>query len=374
MDYQKFRLKLEKQYGEEIFQLINGKIISEILEVAQIDNPESIYQQIMEGQHNKVSKRLTPVLFKACKEVLVKLEFDEKVEFYACSKMDINAVSIPRISKDQNHIIALNSGLVDRLDEDELRFVIGHELGRLICNNALISKILSFIFPDPDVIPLPLRNKIVFWKKLSKLSADRFAFVASPNFNNKVLDDSSHSIDPLRMKAINLFSKSKLFESIKSGSIQDDQELSKSINQLIGNFISLSNSEIDKQRMNFLAAAGVKIAMSDNKIDQYEYENILKVLSNFTLLPNILFKDVVSSDRIDYILKKSTSILLEKSPNEKAGMFQYMINIALVDSKIDKKEIRELFYLGKSLFSYNELEIAQMIVQEIQEGFTPKIY
>jgi Zn-dependent protease with chaperone function len=82
---------------------------------------------------------------------------------------------------DQPHIVNLNSILVDKFDEQELQFVIGHEIGHIISNNTRINEIMNFFFSDPLKLPVLLYNKLTIWHKLAELTADRYGLIACRN-------------------------------------------------------------------------------------------------------------------------------------------------------------------------------------------------
>lgn len=412
MQHTAIRLKLEKQFGDELNFLLQGKIITQILKMAQIEDNENIYKKIFDGHHFKISAELSPHLFELCKSVVTTLQFEEKIDFYISNQPEINAVSIPRLEESQNHIIAFNSGLIEKLDDEELKFVIGHEIGHLISKNAEIWRIIRVVFPNPDQIPFIIKNKINFWQRLSELSADRFGYIASPNLekvvssffklaagistdrikfnyleyleqnskilekfaNSSYLNSSTHPINPLRLEAIKLFSKSKLMKDIDSDKLQDDEKLETEIQKILGNFVMLTDSELARHRMYFVASAGFILANIDKKMSDKEYNEIINTLANYTLFPQNILKDVVESEKIVEVFENSTKELLTKSPSEKYGMFNFLIQLALSDNEILNSEIELLFQIGRDYFAFNDKEIAQLIAENIHKAFVPKLF
>ena len=73
--------------------------------------------------------------------------------------------------------------LLERLDDDELSFVVGHEIGHLISRARDLERIIATIFPADVQVPLVFYNKIALWEKLAELTADRYGFIASPNLD-----------------------------------------------------------------------------------------------------------------------------------------------------------------------------------------------
>lgn len=79
--------------------------------------------------------------------------------------------------------IFIHSGIVEHMDEAELQFVIGHELGHVVCGHTRWSSILGPL----SEIPSPLLG-LVFgaWQRRCEYSADRAGLIASQNLTAAV--------------------------------------------------------------------------------------------------------------------------------------------------------------------------------------------
>ena len=413
MNYENIRIDLERELGSDLYILMQGEIIEEILKEAKIEKIENEWKFILEGHSFKVNSRMAPRLDGLMKGVVETLQFEEEIEFYVTNNPELNAFSISRLEEDQAHIVNLNSGLVERLDDDELRFVIGHEIGHLVSKNTDILKLVQFIFPDPMRTPLLITHKIALWKKLSELTADRFGFIASPRLdkcfsgffklasgldterikfdhtaymeeNEKILDYFrtemaadllSHPINPIRIKAVELFSKSKLFKSLQEGKGGIvDKSLRKQIAELTGILLSLNHSELDLHRRKFIASAGLMVAGLDEEVSENEYEKILITLSNFAIFPKADFEDILKSGRADLIAAESARFIVDRNPAERYPLFGYMVEMALSDRKISRKEVIFLYNIGEKFFGFSRKEIAQLIAEPIHRYFVPDIY
>jgi Zn-dependent protease with chaperone function len=79
--------------------------------------------------------------------------------------------------------IVLNSALVDMLDDAELAYIVGHELGHVVSGHALYKTLLWFLMNISSIAlsQFPLANLILYgvvialneWDRKSELSADR---------------------------------------------------------------------------------------------------------------------------------------------------------------------------------------------------------
>lgn len=74
----------------------------------------------------------------------------------------MNAFSLAAEEDGASHIVNINSGLFGMMTQDELRFVIGHELGHLINKDTALARLVSFVFPPDSNVEQALRNQS--WK------------------------------------------------------------------------------------------------------------------------------------------------------------------------------------------------------------------
>ena len=65
------------------------------------------------------------------------------------------------------------------MTEDELRFVIGHELGHLINKDTRLTRLVRFVFPPEAAVPVALQYKIRLHEQLAELVADRYGYMAT---------------------------------------------------------------------------------------------------------------------------------------------------------------------------------------------------
>lgn len=412
MNHIAIRIPLEIQLGQELYQQIQGKVLESILREAKIEKTENYFKNILQGHSFKVSEKLAPRLFNSFAEVKKQLEFEEPIEFYITNNPELNAFAISRLELDESHIININSGLIDKVDDDELKFIVGHEIGHLISNNANIVQLLNFVFMDQSETPLMMQHKIAVWDKLSELTADRFGFMACGrldkvlscffkmasglsverlNFDPKAfsLENEeilkyfketgsgnllSHPINPIRIKAVELFETSVLYKNLLSGAeLITDKKLNDQISELIQSLMVISNSPVNYHRTSFIASAGLIVAGIDKAIEPDEYKRIIEELSAFTVFPKQILNQMIEENKIEQFFENSVNALLKINPGEKNMMLEYMINIIIADSEIVDSELEFIFNFGIRL-GFERKEIAQIFAQSIQEQFIPNIY
>ncbi len=76
--------------------------------------------------------------------------------------------------------IVLYSGLVEHLDEDELRFVIGHEMGHVVFQHTRLNSLIGGLAGVPGIPFLSQLAALAFlaWSRCAEFSADRAGLVA----------------------------------------------------------------------------------------------------------------------------------------------------------------------------------------------------
>lgn len=85
--------------------------------------------------------------------------------------------------------IVLHTGLIERLDEPELRVLLGHELGHIMSGHALYRTLLNLMLqlgfrhlPSlADVAVLPIRLALLEWSRSSEFSCDRAGLLVAPD-------------------------------------------------------------------------------------------------------------------------------------------------------------------------------------------------
>jgi hypothetical protein len=412
MNHKAIRIPLEIQIGQELYQQIQGKVLESILREAKVEKTENYFKNILQGHSFKVNEKLAPRLYESFLDVKQRLGFEEPIEFYITNNPELNAFAVSRLEEDESHIININSGLIDKVDDDELKFIVGHEIGHLISNNANIAQLLNFVFPDQAQSPLMMQHKIAVWDKLSELTADRFGFIACGrldkvlscffkmasglsverlNFDPKAFSTEneeilkyfketgsgnllSHPINPIRIKAVELFETSELYRNLLAGAeLTTDKKLDDQISELIQSLMVISNSPVNFHRISFIASAGLIVAGIDKAIEPDEYKRIIQELSAFTVFPKQTLNQMIDDNKMEEFFEKSVKALLEINPGEKNMMLEYMINIIIADSSISEGELNFIFDFGVKL-GFERKEIAQIFASSIQEQFIPNIY
>jgi Peptidase family M48 len=146
-------------------------------------NPSSLlnHHRMTVGSDLKITENLSPKLWRIFRESIEALGFEEPVELFVKNRGEWNAFALPGTDI-VPHKIVLFSGIVRHHSPDELRFVIGHELGHLAFRHHHGDELLSKFPPDASgqpTAPSFLVRRVEVWRRWSEASCDRAGYVAA---------------------------------------------------------------------------------------------------------------------------------------------------------------------------------------------------
>lgn len=392
-------IKLEQALAGQIYHALQGDVVRFILKNAQDTTDDDYWRSRMEGHCMKVDEKLLGSFYRLCMDVKERLGFNDPVDFYVTGDSTINAFSIAAEDEKHPHIVNVNSELFNLMSEDELRFVIGHELGHLMNHDTALRRLINFVYPPQATqIPVTLQYKIHLHDNLAELVADRYGYIACGNLeacvtaffkmasgldlekmevsiedllsdNSKHLDyflkgggmsHYDHPVNPIRIQAINLFANAKT---------QD--ELEKGIAELIQILLKVGNSPLDGPMSTFVATAGIITAKIDGEISKEEYEHIVQSLSGNNIFPKALLDDIYNAD-VDALFEQSINEILNINPGLKSNLLEYIISIVLADRQIGEKEVNFVYGIGQAL-KLSVKEISIIFASMIQRNFNPSL-
>ena len=140
-------------------------------------------RQLFLGDAVKVGPNQRPKLDAMWTEVLQTLDWPERPELYVSQTPVANAMAV---GFDKPFVI-VNSGLLDILSDEEVRSILGHELGHIMSGHTTYTTIayilLSFGISNlpflAGIAILPFQLAILEWHRKSELSADRAGLLST---------------------------------------------------------------------------------------------------------------------------------------------------------------------------------------------------
>lgn len=392
-------LPLERELGKQIYQALQGPVVETILKTAKDDFGDDYWRSRMEGHCMKVDKAILPEFYALCQDVKEQLNFNEPVDFYVTGDSTLNSFSIAAEDEGQPHIVNINSAMFDLMSEEELRFVIGHELGHIINKDSALKRLIYFVFPPNNTNPpITLQYKIRLHDQLAELVADRYGYLANGNLNacvtafykmssgldlakmnvsiDALLEDNrkrldyflkgkglsryDHPVNPIRVQAIHLFVTAK-----------DEKELEDGMDELINILLKVGNGPLDEDLSVFMASAGLIVANADDRVTEKEIEHIIQNLANLQIFPK-RFLDAVAQSDVPKLFDQSIKNILSQNPGMRDGLLAYMMGLVMSDKEISENEIGLIYGFGDSI-GFSEKEISQKFAEMIQLNYVPSL-
>jgi len=166
-------------------------ILPKLVELVQVPTSMTTRYTLL-GSNLRVTDKQLPSLYKIFRQACDILEMPEPM-FYVSTAPEINAYTT---CPDQP-IIKIYSYLLDILEEDEIMFVLGHELSHIKCRHlvyTLLGELLSTgalriivsTIPGLGVLYTPaeisLNYALYQWMRAAEYTCDRGGFLACQNF------------------------------------------------------------------------------------------------------------------------------------------------------------------------------------------------
>ena len=144
---------------------------------------ERIYTIQYTGSHLKVTSENYPKIYEYLQYAAQILDIQNVPDLYIQWGYGINAFTVGA----EKPIVVLNSGLIDLCDEDEIMFVVGHELGHIKSNHMLYHMMAQLVTTIIDQIAfgnllgMPIKYALLYWDRMSEFTADRAGLMTCQN-------------------------------------------------------------------------------------------------------------------------------------------------------------------------------------------------
>jgi len=139
------------------------------------------------GSSVRVSERQFPHIHEMVRDGAYILDLPEVPECYVMQTPLVNAMALGR----DKPFIVINTGMVELLDAEELRAVIGHELGHILSGHAVYRTMLVILLrlaARAAFLPIALALTAIIWDleewfRKSELSCDRAGLLAGQDLD-----------------------------------------------------------------------------------------------------------------------------------------------------------------------------------------------
>ncbi|BAW96144.1 peptidase, M48 family [[Synechococcus] sp. NIES-970] len=182
-----FRHPLDRQAEEALRNLPGFKLLASRFVEYIYERPQQVF---LMGNNIKAGPRQYSTLYGIFRECVRDLDISLEPALYVNQNPMVNSYALGH----ENPYIVVNTGLMDLLDEAELRTVMAHELGHIKCDHTTLIQMAMWAMGAASFvgeITLGLGNVITTgllyafyeWRRKAELSADRAALLVMDDLN-----------------------------------------------------------------------------------------------------------------------------------------------------------------------------------------------
>ncbi len=182
-----FRHPLDHQAEEALRNLPGFKLLASRFVEYIYERPQQVF---LMGNNIKAGPRQYSTLYGIFRECVHDLDISPEPTLYVNQNPMVNSYAL---GHDHPYIV-VNTGLLDLLDETELRTVMAHELGHIKCDHTILIQMAMWAMGAASFlgeITLGLGNVITTgllyafyeWRRKAELSADRAALLVMDDLN-----------------------------------------------------------------------------------------------------------------------------------------------------------------------------------------------
>ncbi len=342
----------------------------------------------------RLTENVSKPFFRIVDHCRTVLDFKAPLEIFVVQDSMFNAAVMPMI--DDRVIIYLTSSLLEKFSDDEIAFVLGHEMGHAMFGhiNIPVNMLMSYghILSGRDLI------KLKSWQRSAELSADRAGLLCSQDYNaacsaffklsSGITSDqfkfnvedymgqyadlefylkntssqnvnevySSHPLNPIRLKALSLFKKSETYSHITGKTINDlvkKEEVESQIKAFMDimepNYLD-DDSKISENIREFMFLSGYMIASANGVLDETEITQLSSLVNDPNARTRMM--DLEKKDKqeiIQTIMQISGKLLFDLTSIQRTNIARDLFVVATADGSIAQGEIDTMYNICNSL-------------------------
>ena len=357
------------------------KKVNEALERMQEKGPLGTRRRLL-ATSVRLSRGMAPHVHRMADVCGERLGLDIPLELYVYSSPQFNAACVK--PEEGRLFIMFSSSLLEGFDNEELQFVMGHELGHYIYKHHDVP--IGYILRGQSrPVPPRLALNLSSWSRYAEVSADRAGAFCSDGLESvaralfklasgitgssitfkldeflrqvdemQIEDDEpgqnapaedwflTHPFSPLRVKALKLFFESELM--LKDGVRQADLELGiQGLMSLMEPSYLEGRTDTAENMRRLLFSAAIAVMQSSGDISDKEKEMFEKFFGQNTL------DDLDTDKTIEVLQGRIDSALENTSLAQRMQVMRDLCCIARADGRVQHKECSLLIDIAAKL-------------------------
>lgn len=187
-----FRHPLDREAEQALRALPGFDLMARKFLEVTVDRPQYIFHM---GNSVRVGPRQYAALYTLFRDCLQALDIQPEPAFFVTQNPAVNAYTIGQ----EQPSIVVTSGLLDLMEEPQLRAVIAHELGHLKCGHGLLTQMAVWAMYAASLVGqmtlgvgnILASNALILgfyeWKRKAELSSDRAALLVTDDLDAVLL-------------------------------------------------------------------------------------------------------------------------------------------------------------------------------------------
>ncbi|MFK7817922.1 MAG: M48 family metallopeptidase [Planctomycetaceae bacterium] len=143
------------------------------------DNPGAGVRRQLLATALRLTDKMSPTLHGLLEDSIKELKVEIPVEVYVYNSPQFNAACLA--PENDRLLLMFSSSLLEKFVEDEIRFVMGHELGHHLCGHTEIP--IGYLIDGPEPVGPRLAMKLFSWSRYAEISADRAGAICAKDAN-----------------------------------------------------------------------------------------------------------------------------------------------------------------------------------------------
>jgi uncharacterized tellurite resistance protein B-like protein len=391
VNWEEVRYRGDARDVDELFKVYRVNDYLEASEENQRQRDRGIREKLIK-EGIRLSERLSPRIYRVFDDLCQALEIKTRAEVFCLPLQEINAFAVVDVREAGTYsFIGVTAAALERLDEGELRSILGHELGHILFGNNRLDALISTDQVNPSITVLPALGESLFlrWRKKAEISADRVSLLASrdlrstatsllkatfglseKNLNLDIeallsqVDEikghpelmaetfAAHPLLPIRLKALELFSRSEKAKRCgfpAEGTLLNDDDLENAVDELVSLTRRYPFKPLHQAMMRVVSLGGSLLLASDGDVSDEEVKILVQILHRwFTDEP----EGEIVTDRRQIEGKLPVAIELvnkEGDAEDKAFILSRLAEVALADGALMDTESSVLLHIAQQL-------------------------
>lgn len=347
------------------------------------DNPGAGVRRQLLATALRLTKSMSPKLHRMMEESIAELGVEIPVEIFVYNSPQFNAACLA--PEDDTLLLMFSSSLLEKFEETELRFVMGHELGHHQFGHTEIP--IGYLINGSDPVGPRLAMKLFSWSRYAEISADRAGAICARDADSTAralfklasglttdlidinidefaaqvdemaLDEDdpakrdanerdwfmTHPFSPLRVKALKLFFQS---EVMTSGGVSTTELESQThtLMEIMSPTYLKEKSEAAEAMRRVLFAAGCGVMAASGGISDKEIEAFNNLFGEGT------YNERLDLDRLEESLDERIKRANEVVPHaRRVHIVRDLVLIAVASGRLTKEEREYVHRVGKKL-------------------------